>query len=128
MYLKRARRAWIALLLLGALAFAHASVSTAACLMERGTVSDVLAAEPEAPCECGTSVSEFGPLYANRCLAHCTADLQLAGAAVAVVAGMARRAWLPVPRASRPARRSRSGDAPLADAIPKRIQLHSFLV
>lgn len=126
MRLSRTPRVWVALMVLGALAFAHASVSIAACAMERGTMVEVLAVETEAPCDCGTSVTESGPLYANRCLAHCTADLQLAGAAVAIAADAVQGAMLPVPQDSRSTRPLRSAGSSPAAVIPRRIQLHSF--
>ncbi|MEX2198052.1 MAG: hypothetical protein WD886_04530 [Burkholderiales bacterium] len=128
MHLTRTRRIWTALLLLGALAFAHASVSMAACSMERGAMGEVLAAETEAPCDCGTNITEFGPLYANRCHAHCTADLQLAGTAMAIMVDAVRGAAHFVPRAPVRAGRLRSREPSPIAAVPKRIQLHSFLV
>lgn len=126
MRLSRTLRTWVALLLLGALAFAHASVSMAACSMERGAMNEVLAVGTEAPCDCSTSVSESGPLYANRCLAHCTADLQLAGAALAILADATQGAILLVPQGPPAEWRLRPGGASPWATIPRRIQLHSF--
>ena len=128
MRMNRSLRSWVAVLMLGVLAFAHASVSTAACPMGRGAISQVLAAEPADPCECGAALTEFGPLYANRCLAHCTSDLQLAGVPVAIVGGVSRAPMLFLPRAVERAAWPRWADSPPSVTVPKYIQLHSFLV
>ena len=128
MRMNRRLKSWVAALMLGVLAFAHASVSTAVCSMERGAIGQVLAVEPAHPCECGAALTEFGPLYANRCLAHCTSDLQLAGVPAAIVAGVSQAPMLLLPRAAERAAWPRWADSPPAAAVPKRIQLHSFLV
>lgn len=128
MRLTRTLRIWIAALMLGALGFAQASVSLAACSMERGTIGEVLADKSPAPCDCGTALTEFGPLYANRCVAHCTSDLQLSGAAVAIAHAAALAPPLVLPRAQQRVAWSRRAPVPLAASVPKRIQLHSFLV
>ena len=119
----------VAILLIGLLAFAQASVSLAACPLERGSLARVVAATSEAPCSgCGTAVTEYGPHYANRCVAHCTADLQLAGLPLAIVRGAADSPVLVVAGPERhPA--ARTGlDAPPPGTPPRRILLHSFLV
>jgi hypothetical protein len=118
----------IAALVLGALAFAQASVSLAACSMERGNVGQVIAVEASDPCDYGTMATEFGPLYANRCLAHCTADLQLSTVPVAMADIGACSHVLLVPRARSAAARATGLQAPPAGAPPPRILLHSFLV
>jgi hypothetical protein len=120
----RTLRIWIAALMLGALGFSQASVSLAACSMERGAIGEVLAEKTAAPCDCGAALTEFGPLYANRCVAHCTSDLQLTGAASAIASGTTYGPMLVLPRAAAP----RWTDAPPPMGVPKRIQLHSFLV
>ena len=126
--MNRESKSWVAVLMLGVLAFAHSSVSMAACSMERGTISQVIAVEAADPCECGTAMTEFGPLYTNRCLAHCTSDLQLAGVAVAIVSGVSQAPTLLLPRMVQRAAWPRWAVAPPAATVPKRIQLHSFLV
>lgn len=128
MRMNRTLRKWIAALMLGALGFAHASVSVAACSMERGALGQVLAVEAAAPCECGTAMTEFGPLYSNRCLAHCTSDLQLAGVAVALASGAIRAPMIVLPPAPLRGSWLRWAGVPPAAVVPKRIQLHSFLV
>jgi hypothetical protein len=118
----------IAALVLGTLAFAQASVSLAACSMERGSVGQVIAAQASAPCDCGTMATEFGPLYANRCLAHCTADLQLSSMAAAIADHGAPAPVLLLPRARSQAAHSTGLQAPPPGTVPPRILLHAFLI
>ena len=114
---------WIALLLLAGLAFSQASVALAACAMERGGMAQM--ADDGCCCDLATDPAE--PQLANQCVAHCTADLQLSGMAVALVHACtdAPVLWLPDLRAipSHPG----GPKAPLV-AIPSRILLHSFLI
>ena len=124
----RTLRIWTAALMLGALGFAHASVSIAACSMERGSISEVLAAETPDPCDCGTAMTEFGPLYTNRCLAHCTSDLQLSGGAAVIAHGVSNAPGFLLLRATQRADWPRRADVAPGASVPKRIQLHSFLV
>ena len=128
MRLNRTLRIWTAALMLGALGFAHASISVAACSMERGSISEVLAAKTTDPCDCGTAMTEFGPLYTNRCLAHCTSDLQLSGVATVIANGVSSAPTLLLPRATLKVAWPRRADVPPGASVPKRIQLHSFLV
>ena len=106
----------IALLMIGLLAFAQGSVAFAACSMERGTAMPAMAMAPDESCA------------PNLCVAHCTSDLQLAGAAASIVRGPAD---LPVLRIALP----EIGPAPHTGlhvpppgAPPRRILLHSFLI
>lgn len=126
--MSRILRTWVAALLLGALGFAQASIALAACAMERGSIAAVLAPESSDPCDCGPAMTEFGPLYSNRCLAHCTSDLQLSGAAPVIVAAGAQVSASILLRPVPPMALPRWGSPPPAAAVPKRIQLHSFLV
>ena len=119
---------WVAALVLGALGFAHASVSLAACSMERGSMSEVLAVESSDSCDCGTAMTEYGPLYTNRCVAHCTADLQVSGVVAVIVNGATNAPALFLPGAAWRAGWPRRADVPPGASVPKRIQLHSFLV
>jgi hypothetical protein len=117
----------VAIALIALLAFAQASVALAGCPMERGAMSAMLqTGEP-----CGTCETEFKPYFpefANRCVAHCTADLQNAGSAVALVRSPGEPPLLVV----LPAPEARSLDsgleAPPPGAPPRRILLHSFLI
>ena len=119
----------IAVLLLASLAFAQASVAFAVCPLERGMLSHTIAPQPNEPCAgCGTSATGYDSLYANRCLAHCTADLQLTGDAVAMVRRPGDAVMLLAPRADLRLRLRAGLDAPPPGAPPHRILLHSFLI
>ena len=125
--MNRALKRWIASVLLAALAFTHASVSFAACPLERGHLGAVVASKAE-PCGDDLSVTGFESLYANRCVAHCTSDLQLAGAPVALVRSPGDAPVLvlpPAPIARTP--RLLAEDSPPGE-VPIRILLHSFLI
>ena len=119
----------LAMVLLAALAFTQASVAFAACPLDRGTLSHMIAPQGDEPCDdCATSVTGFDSLYANRCLAHCTADLQLTGDAVAIVRGPGDAAILHAPRADLRLAILTGLDGPPPGALPSRILLHSFLI
>lgn len=121
-------RRWIALLLLAATAFAQASVSLAACPMDRGALVQTIAAAAAPHCEMGTHVKQDVPRYANRCVAHCTADLQLAGLPTAIVRSPADTPVLVV-AAEYQQRFSDTGlEVPPPGTPPPRILLHSFLL
>jgi hypothetical protein len=93
--------------------------------MERATAVPAMAMAPDEPCaDCGTAI----PKYSNLCVAHCTADLQLAGVAALIARAPAD---LPVLRVARPelAPAPHTGlHAPPSGAPPRRILLHSFLI
>lgn len=121
-------RRWIALSVLAANAFAQASVSFADCPIQRGALAPMIAQAAEAPCEMATHVKKDAPRYANRCVAHCTADLQLAGVPAVLVRSAAD---VPVLLVAQPE------GAPVPNtglavsppgAPPHRILLHSFLI
>jgi hypothetical protein len=78
MLIGRRLKRTIALVLLAALAFAQASVALAACELDRGSLAH--AVEEGADCPCVDAASQLTP----GCVAHCTADLQLAGAATVI--------------------------------------------
>jgi hypothetical protein len=118
----------IALSLIGLLIFAQANVTLAYCPMDRGMLSLTVGAAEEDPCsDCGDSVSAFGSLYANRCVTHCTADLQLAGLPLALVRAPAHTPVLVVERPTLlfglPA-----FHAPPSGDPPRRVLLHSYQV
>jgi hypothetical protein len=122
---RRIRR--ISILLVAMLAFAQASVALAACSMDRGSLAPML----EMPEGCGDCETEFklhAPQYANRCIAHCTSDLQLSGAFAALAAHPARAPVLVLPRASPPGVPKALAQASPPAAAPVRILLHSFLI
>lgn len=126
MRLTRSPRKWIAVLLLVALAFTQASVALADCPMERGSIGAAPAAESSETCECDIG-TEIAPLWTNLCFAHCTSDLQLFGSVAVAVNNADHVSGLVAPRATQPPHWRRQL-APPAATVPKRIQLHSFLV
>src|SRR2546427_2339482 len=126
--MNRALKRWVALVLLATLAFSHASVSFAACPLERGHLGAVVTSTAADPYGCDLSVTGFESLYANRCVAHCISDLQLAGDAVALVRSPGDAPVLvlpPAPIARMP--RLFTADSPPGE-VPIRILLHSFLI
>ena len=122
-------RRWIAMLLLGALAFAQASVSFASCAMERGAMARVIATEQGERCEHGaTYATNSTPQNANRCVVHCTADLQAAGLPVALVRSASDAPVLLLPRVGRTLAPHTGLEATPLGTPPPRILLHSFLI
>jgi hypothetical protein len=113
--------------LIAVLVFAQASVAIAACSMDRGSLAPML--EMAGDCgDCETQVKPEAPQYANRCVAHCTSDLQLSGSLAALAVHPADVPVLVVPRAevSRVPRAVAQVSPP--GAVPVRILLHSFLI
>lgn len=116
-----------AALLLGALAFAQVSLAAAACEMDRRALAQTIAAGANQDCECEEHAAGVAPLSTNRCMAHCTADLQIHSAAGAAICGHAGACALPpAPRVPPDAAADRH--FPPRVAIPMRILLHAFLV
>ena len=118
----------VAMLTLALLAFAQASVAFSGCLMDRGAMGPVMAADnDESAGDCETPITTT-PSSANLCALHCTWDLQVAGVAVALLRSPADLPILTValPRAA-PAPRT-GLLAPPSGAPPHRILSHSFLI
>ena len=118
----------VAISLIGLLIFAQASVTLADCPMDRGMLSLTMGTGDDYPCgDCGTPFSAFGSLYANRCVSHCTADLQLAGLALALVR---EAAYVPVLVLEPPLLDFGLAalHAPPPGQVPRRILLHSYLI
>lgn len=126
--MKRRLSRRIAIALMGLLIFAQASVTLADCPMDRGMLSLTLGGGEENPCgDCGASLSAFGSLYANRCVSHCTADLQLTGLPVALVP---HSMYAPVFIVEPPVADFGLAalQAPPPGGVPRRILLHSYLI
>lgn len=118
---RRLKRA-IALVIFAALAFAQASVALAACQVDRGRLSPAI--ESSADCPCLEAMTELTP----GCVAHCTADLQLAGAATVIVRAPADAPVLLV-APSEPRYASREWqEARPPSGLPARILFQSFLI
>jgi hypothetical protein len=126
MNLRFIRRASIWLIAM--LAFAQASVAIAACSMDRGSLASML--EMAGDCgDCKTEVTPDAPQYANRCVAHCTSDLQLSGSLAGLAVHPADVPVLVLPPRAEVDRVPRAFDeASPAAAVPMRILLHSFLI
>jgi len=117
----------VALWLIAALAFAQASVVLAACSMERGSMVPMLEMiEGCASCEPEGGTDAAQP--ANRCVAHCTADLQLPGSMIALVRSPAHVPVLWLPPLDRSAFLRTKLESPPPGGVPARILLHSFLI
>lgn len=123
-YLRKLAMSVVALLL-----FAHASFVLSACQRERGSLAQMIAAPAaeEGCVHCGTVVANNDALYANRCFAHCTADLQVAGEPVVLAQSAADTPVLLLPpEVLQPPDTGLDGAPP--GAPPRRILLHSFLI
>ena len=116
------------MLLLAVFAFAQASVSLASCTMERGQLAEVIVAQSAEPCECDHALIEDDPQHAVRCVAHCTADLQISHVATAIVRGAANDPVLTVSLAEIRLFAPTGLEAPPVGTPPPRILLHSFLI
>lgn len=119
----------MARLLLAVLLFAQASVAFADCPVDRSMLGHVLVTDRMEGCESSMTVAtEYGPLYASRCVVHCTADLQIPTATVAVVRNPADvPVLLAVRRETVPPRRPGLA-APPPGTPPPRILQHAFLI
>jgi hypothetical protein len=82
MLIGRRLKRTIALVMLSALAFAQASVALAACDLDRGSLAQAVEVHAHSDCPCVDDLGQLTP----GCVVHCTADLQLAGAAATVIA------------------------------------------
>ena len=117
----------VSIWLIAMLAFAQASVAIAACSMDRGSLAPML--EMAGDCgDCQTQVKPDAPQYANRCVAHCTSDLQLSGSLAALAVHPADVPVLVLPRAELYRVPRSVAEVSLSRAVPVRILLHSFLI
>ena len=107
------------MLLIGLLVYAQGAIALAACGMERGAPAQ----QVEATCEHHEAQSIAA--HDNLCAAHCTADLQVPAAPVALAPPAPAAPVLIVPAAAQPVlpRDARPWSGP-----PPRILLHSFLI
>ena len=126
MTIPRKRR--VAMLVVVLLAFAQANVAFSYCSMDRGTINPIMESgddESSAACEEQAANTMHN---VNLCAVHCTWDLQVTGAAVALVRSPSELPILAVvlPQAA-PAPRTGLW-VPPAGAPPHRILLHSFLI
>ena len=125
MALRRIKRQ-LALLLIGLMVFAYGSIALAACAMDRAAMAHSMAAPLGEACD-GCPAGDSTPVSAV-CVAHCTADLQLAALAYPIVRSPSDAPLLLL----LPIHEYRIGriacQAPPPNAVPTRILLHSFLI
>jgi hypothetical protein len=120
-------RSRVSILLIAMLLFAQASVAVAACIMDRGSLAPML--EMSEGCgDCQTELKSDAPQYANRCVAHCTSDLQLSGGMIALVRSPADPPVLLLPSFDRFSALRSGLESPPPRSVPHRILLHSFLI
>lgn len=114
-------------MLMALLAFAQANVAFADCPMDRGSLAPMV--QIGEPCGgCDTEFKPYFPEHANRCVAHCTADLQNVGPDVALVRSPGPAPMFLVEAFSGASIASRGLIGPPPGAPPRRIVLHSFLI
>jgi hypothetical protein len=128
MPLNRRLKRWLASLVLFAVAFGHASFVHSACQLERGSLAQAIGEAAGPPCEDGKIMARAWTKYPNRCLAHCTADLQAAGGAVPLVPAPAPDPVLVLARPESLPLEDTGLRVPPAGVPPLRILLHAFLV
>lgn len=129
MHMTSRLKRWTAMLLLAVVAFAQASLAYSACQLERNSLSKAIrpaAAAVHRDCE-SPIVTEWTK-YPNRCLMHCSADLQTVGAAVALIRAPAAAPVLVLDWPQERAAMHTGLDAAPAGAPPPRILFHSFLI
>lgn len=128
MHTTRKLRRWISLIVLSVLAFAQANLALAGCELDRRALTQITVSEAADDGACGMNLAGQAPFSSNRCAAHCTADLQIAGVAAAIVRGASESSILQVPRSTQQLLIRTSRDTPPSAAVPIRILLHSFLI
>lgn len=126
--MKRTLKRWIALALLAVFSFSHASLALADCPMDRATLAQTIAQAAEDPCCEAATPAGYESLYGNRCVAHCTSDLRLAGQPVALLREPADAPVLLLPAFDGHSPPAAHVDLLPPEAVPSRILLHSFLI
>jgi hypothetical protein len=115
----------IAIVLLAFYAVGQASVALAACGMDRGVMAQSMAMPGGDACD--DCVKVASDAVTVTCIAHCTADLQLAASEPVSIPDAVYAALPSAPKA-------RVGTGPpvsaqaLAASVPRRILLHSFQI
>jgi hypothetical protein len=116
----------VAISLIALFLFGQGSVVLAACAMDRASMAQAMTAmAPDESCACGGTEMQ-SPVNAG-CMAHCTADLQMPGLALALVHAAAPAPVLVVPTLERYPGIAALHVPPPAQ-VPRRILLHSFLI
>ena len=115
-----------ALLLIAVLGFAHGAVALAGCAMERGGMAQM--AEMDGDCASQAEGKARPSEHANRCVAHCTADLQLPGFEAALVREPTDAPVLILVSQGSSFPGRAEAEVPPPRTVPHRILLHSFLI
>jgi hypothetical protein len=122
------RRRWWAIVVLAAIAFTHASLAFSDCQLDRTALAATMRSSASEPCEHGGLVAKDWIKFENRCFAHCTADLQTVGHAVALVRSPADAPVLALTLAEPVSVARIAFDALQPAAPPPRILFRSFLI
>lgn len=117
------RVALVAVLLLG---FAQSAIALAGCIMERGTPMQMSSAGEACDCDAQGMTGEQSSV--NVCIAHCTADLQIAGLPIVLVRSPGEATVFTVPPSMEHEVSRLAIDVPPPRSIAARILLHSFLI
>ena len=129
MHVNRGSRRWLAIFVLAAIAFTQASLAFSACQLDRKSLPRAMGSADAVAHECETVVATEWTKFPNRCFAHCTADLQIAGDAVALVRSPADAPVLALVRLERlPFQRTDLEALPPPPAPPPRILFHELLI
>ena len=129
MHVKRGSRRWLAIFVLAAIAFTQASLAFSTCQLDRKSLPRAMGSASAAAHACETAVAKDWTKFPNRCLAHCTADLQTVGDAVALVRSPADAPVLTLVRLERlPFQRTDLEALPPPPAPPPRILFHQLLI
>ena len=116
------------MLLLAAIGFMQASLAFSGCQLDLAALSATLRSSVSHPCDEAGIVAKAWIKFTNRCFAHCTADLQTVGDAVALVRSPADAPVLAV-APLQPLSLARSAfDTPQPGTPPPRILFRSLRI
>lgn len=127
MLIRRDRYRWLVFVVLAAIAFTQASLAFSDCQLDRATLAATMRSSTSGPCHGIGLVAKSWIKFANRCFAHCTADLQTVGNAVALVRGPVNAPVLALV-AIEPRSVGRIELYAPRPGAPPRILFHSFLI
>ena len=118
----------LAIFVLALVAFAQASLAFSACQLDRKSLARAMDSAGAVAHECELPVATDWTKYPNRCFAHCTADLQTVGDAVALVRNPANAPVLALVRLERLPFPRTGLEASPPGAPPPRILFQQFLI
>ena len=126
--MKRDSRRWLAIFVLAAIAFTQASLAFSACQLDRKSLPRAMGSAGAVAHDCEIPIATDWTKYPNRCFAHCTADLQTVGNAVALVRNPADAPVLALVRLERLPFARTGLEASPPGAPPPRILFQQFLI